>query len=176
MTCKNCGSRNTNDAKYCSSCGNLVDEALYTRKKKELAKTILFLITCLVILFVVIYRVQSDFDSFISYDLPLNLSTEVTEEKLKGNWVSNEVSNMIKQANFKDDKFSFVYQDDQSIEGEYRVVDSNTMIIEIITKNGSETANPQDVQYKFHFQGEDTLVIVFNGISNVFERKQELQK
>ena len=36
MTCKNCGSKNNSDSTYCSNCGNLVDEALYTRKKKEL--------------------------------------------------------------------------------------------------------------------------------------------
>lgn len=170
MTCKNCGSKNPKDAKYCSDCGSLVDEALYTRKKKELAKTILFLVTTLVILFVVIYRIQSDFDNFISYDLPLNLTTEATKEKLIGSWNSNEVSSMIKSAVFKDDEFKFIYQDKKSVSGDYRVADSNTLIVDIVKTDGEDTGNPQDIQYKFHFQGDDTLVIVFNGISNVFER------
>ena len=172
MTCKNCGAKNVKDAKYCSACGSLVDEALYTRKKKELAKTIAFLVTTLVILFVVIYRIQSDFDSFISYDLPLNLSIEATEEKIIGDWESEELSSIIKAAEFTSDEFKLTYQDNKSIAGTYRIADSNTLIVDIKKTDGKATGNPQDIQYKFHFQGEDTLVIVFNGISNVFERRK----
>ena len=130
-----------------------------------------FLITCLVVLFVIIYRIQSNFDSFISYDLPLNLTTKATEQKLLGNWVSDDLTNMIKQADFKDDEFKFIYQDNKTVAGDYRVADSNTLIIDIVEENNKAAGNPHDIQYKFHFQGEDTLVIVFNGISNVFERK-----
>ena len=172
MTCKNCGSKNNTDAKYCSDCGSLVDEALYTRKKKELAKTLVFLITTLVILFFVIFRIQLDFDNFISYDRPMHLTTEQTVDKLMGTWVSADESNLFKKAEFQESNLKLIYNHvDKTMAGTYSVQDSNTMTLNVLLISDQSIGDQMDIQYKFLFQGEDTLVIIFNGISNVFERK-----
>lgn len=172
MDCKNCGANNTDDAKYCSSCGSLVDEALSSEKKKELAKTLVFLVTTLVILFVVIYRIQSDFDNFISYDLPLNLTVEDSRDKLIGDWYSTEETSVFSEASFTKHNFKLDYNHEvKSLAGIYYVNDPNTITLNVLLINEESMGSPMDVQYKFHFQGDDTLVIVFNGISNVFERK-----
>ena len=172
MTCKNCGCENDNDAKYCSDCGSLVDPKLYSRKRKELAKTLAFLVTTLVILFFVIFRIQSDFDNFISYDTPLNLTTEQTKDKLIGAWTSAEESNIFSDVDFQENNFKFVYtHGDKSMAGTYSIQDSNTMTLNVLLISNQSIGEQMDIQYKFHFQGDDTLVIVFNGISNVFERK-----
>lgn len=172
MDCKNCGTDNANVAKYCSACGSLVDEELYARKKKELAKTIVFLITTLVILFVVIYRIQSDFDNFISYDMPLNLTVEDTKDKILGEWYSIEETSVFKEATFTENNFTLSYtHEKKSLAGTYRINDPNTMTLNVLLINNETLGSLMDIQYKFHFQGQDTLVIVFNGITSVFERR-----
>lgn len=173
MTCKNCGAKNKSDATYCSDCGSLVDEQQSSEKRKELAKTLVFLITTLVVLFFVIFRIQLDFDNFISYDMPLNLSTEQTQDKLLGEWISIDDTNIFNAAEFKKNNFNMEYtHGDKTMSGTYSIQDSNTMTLDILLISNESIGAPMDIQYKFHFQGEDTLVIVFNGISNVFERKK----
>ena len=172
MTCKNCGSKNDSSAKYCSDCGSLVDEALYTRKKKELAKTLMFLITTLVILFVVIFRIQSDFDNFISYDLPLNLTTEQAKDRLIGGWSSTDETNIFKDVYFEENNFTLDYRyDNKNMAGTYVIEDANTMTLKVLLLNGQSLGGPMDIQYKFNFQGDNTLIIVSNGISNNFIKK-----
>ena len=172
MDCKNCDAENAEDAKYCSACGSLVDEELHSEKKKELAKTLVFLITTLIFLFFVIFRIQSDFDNFISYDMPLNLTVEDAKAKLIGNWIAVEDTSIFKEVDFTEHNFVLNYtHEDKSLAGSYRVDDSNTMTLNVLLLNNETMGAPIDVQYKFNFQGTDTLVIVFNGITNVFERK-----
>lgn len=172
MTCKNCGSKNNSDSTYCSNCGNLVDEALYTRKKKELAKTLIFLITTLAILFIVIFRIQADFDSFIAYELPLNLTTEQARERLIGGWSSNNDTNLLQEVQFEENNFRLTYtHGDREMAGTYTVNDANTLTLKVLLLNGQNLGGPMDIQYKFNFQGDDTLIIVFNGISNTFVKK-----
>ncbi len=172
MTCKNCGFKNDSKATYCSNCGSLVDEALYTRKKKELAKTLIFLITTLAILFVVIFRIQSDFDNFISYEMPLNLTTEQSKDRLIGTWVSVDETSIFKDVHFEQNNFQFNYtQGNRSTAGTYVVDDSNTLTLKTLLLNGQNIGGPMETQNKFNFQGDDTLVLVFNGISNVFVKK-----
>ncbi len=172
MECKNCDAENAKDAKYCSACGSLVDEELYSKKRTELAKTLAFLITTLVILFIVIFRIQSDFDSFINYDMPLNLTVEETMDKLIGNWYSEEDTSVFSEASFTENNFTLNYNlEDKSLAGNYRIDDPNTITLNVLLMNEESMGSLMDVQYKFHFQGQDTLVIVFNGITNVFERR-----
>ena len=172
MTCKNCGSKNNSDSTYCSNCGSLVDETLYTRKKKELAKTLIFLITTLAILFVVIFRIQADFDNFIAYELPLNLTTEQARERLIGSWSSNDDTNMLEEVSFKENNFKLTYtHGEREMAGSYVINDANTMTLKVLLLNGQNLGGPMDIQYKFNFQSDDTLIIVFNGISNTFIRK-----
>lgn len=171
MICKNCSYENEKNAKYCSACGSLVDEKLYSTRRKELAKTLTFLITTLVILFIVIFRIQSDFHNFISYDTPLNLTTEQTKDKLIGKWISVEDTNIFKSAEFTEGNFKLTYSyENKTMAGDYIVEDSTTMTLNVLLISDQGLGSPMDMQYKFHFQGEDTLVIVFNGISNIFER------
>lgn len=171
MICKNCNSENDKNAKYCSACGSLVDKKLYSTRRKELAKTLIFLISTLVILFVVIFRIQSDFENFISYDTPLNLTTEQTKDKLIGKWISVEDTNIFKSAEFTESNFKLTYtHESKTMAGSYIVDDSNTITFNVLLISDQNIGSPIDMQDKFYFQGEDTLVIVFNGISNIFER------
>ena len=172
MHCNSCGSEVKEHYQFCSRCGYWLDAEENSKRNRELMKTFLFLITTFVILFVIIYRIHSDFDSFISHQLPMQLSTEDTAQKILGTWTCEDDKGVFDYIKFEGTKFELNYTEEgRSMSGTYSIEDSNTLILYISMVNDDSIPEDLDMVHKFHFEDDDTLVVIFNGITNVFKRQ-----
>lgn len=173
MKCKHCDVRVHKKDQFCSSCGYPIDDSEVIERKRDSAKAFLFLAIVFIVLSLIIYGINKDPSGFLAHGLPLQLSVKDSEKLLVGNWVSKDEKSIIKYASFDKKGFKFIYTDEgKSMSGTYSVEDSNTFILYIHEMNGNSTVEDLDMIHKFHFDDEDTLVIIFNGISNTFNRQK----
>lgn len=173
MECKHCGLQLRKDDQFCSSCGYPIDDSEVIERKKDSVKAFLFLTVVFIVLSVIIYGINKDFDGFLTHELPLQLSDEDATKMIKGSWMSQDENGIIKNANFTDKNFRIEYTEKgRYMSGTYSIEDSNTVILYINEMNSNSIIEELDMVHKFHFDNEDTLVIIFNGISNTFDRQK----